>query len=130
MFRILRGVSTMAAVVVFGWVDMAADQAAVPQAGSVRSRVQAPATSRTEPVVAQIDRALVDKYCLTCHNEKLKTAGLMLDRVDFTQVPAEAAVLEKVVHKLRTGQMPPVGRPRPDKAILDAFATALESALD
>ena len=75
-------------------------------------------------------RAFLDRYCVTCHNERLKTAGLMLDTVDVGQVAANAAVLEKVVRKLRSGQMPPVGRPRPDPATRDAFGTALETALD
>ena len=75
-------------------------------------------------------RALLDRYCVTCHNERLKTAGLTLDDVDVSQVRAHAEVLEKVVRKLRAGQMPPAGRPRPDAAAVDAFATAIETALD
>ena len=75
-------------------------------------------------------RALLDRYCVTCHNERLQTAGLTLDQLDLTQVGANAPVLEKVVHKLRSGQMPPEGRPRPDEATIDTFATALETALD
>jgi mono/diheme cytochrome c family protein len=75
-------------------------------------------------------RALLDRYCVTCHNQRLQTAGLTLDELDLEQVGANAPVLEKVVHKLRSGQMPPEGRPRPDGATIDAFATALETALD
>ena len=75
-------------------------------------------------------RALLDRYCVTCHNERLQTAGLTLDTVDISQVGAHAEVLEKVVRKLRAGQMPPAGRPRPDAASVDAFASALETALD
>ena len=75
-------------------------------------------------------RALLDRYCVTCHNERLQTAGLMLDQVDLGQVGRHAEVLEKMVRKLRNGQMPPEGRPRPDAAARDAFATALEAALD
>ena len=79
---------------------------------------------------APVDRALLDRYCVTCHNTRLKTAGLTLDTIDLTQVSANASVLEKVVGKLRSGQMPPPGRPRPDKAGRNRFATALETALD
>ena len=75
-------------------------------------------------------RALLDRYCVTCHNERLKTAGLALDAVDVGQAAAHVEVLEKVVRKLRSGQMPPEGRPRPDAADVDTFLTALESALD
>src|SRR5579871_4218862 len=77
-----------------------------------------------------IDRSLVDKYCVGCHNEKLKTAGLALDKVDFNDVRANAETLEKVVRKLRSRQMPPDGLPRPDQATLDNFSGTVEAALD
>ena len=76
------------------------------------------------------DRTLLDRYCVTCHNERLQTAGLALDAVDVERVAEHAAVLEKVVRKLRSGQMPPAGRPQPDAAVVDTFVTALETALD
>tara|TARA_B100001123_G_scaffold450046_1_gene618236 strand:+ start:5958 stop:8435 length:2478 start_codon:yes stop_codon:yes gene_type:complete len=75
-------------------------------------------------------RALLDRYCVTCHNERLKTAGLVLDQIDFTDIPRHAEVLEKVVKKLRAGQMPPEGRPKPDSQTVEAFLDSLESALD
>jgi len=75
-------------------------------------------------------RALVNRYCVTCHNERLKTANLMLDKMDLDNVAAGAEVWEKVVRKLRTGAMPPSGMPRPEPAAYDAFATYLETALD
>ena len=76
------------------------------------------------------ERDLLDRYCVACHNERLRTAGLLLDRLDIEQVGANAEVLEKVVRKLRGGQMPPAGRPRPDAAAVETFVTALETALD
>jgi hypothetical protein len=75
-------------------------------------------------------RALLDRYCVTCHNERLRTADLMLDQLDISQTGANAEVLEKIVRKLRSGQMPPDGRPRPDADAIDVFATALENRLD
>jgi len=75
-------------------------------------------------------RALLDRYCVTCHNDRLRTGNLMLDRVDLGQVGAHTEVLEKVIRKLRAGQMPPEGRPRPDADTIDAFVTTLEVALD
>ena len=75
-------------------------------------------------------RELLDRYCVTCHNDRLLTGGLTLDGVDLAQVGVNAEVLEKVVHKLRSGQMPPEGRPRPDAAVVEAFATSLALALD
>ena len=64
---------------------------------------------------------LVDQYCVSCHNERLKSGELALAGVDLSDVARNAPVLEKVVRKLRGGTMPPEGRPRPDKATLDAF---------
>jgi hypothetical protein len=89
----------------------------------------APSTTVAQ-VPPAVDRALLDRYCIGCHNERTKTAGLMLDKVDITKVSANAETLEKVVWKLRTGQMPPAGSRRPEQPAIDAFATSLEAALD
>jgi hypothetical protein len=75
-------------------------------------------------------RALLDKYCVTCHNQKLKTANLMLDKLDPAHVSADPEAWEKVVRKLRAGMMPPQGLPRPDAAAYEAFTVALENELD
>ncbi len=76
------------------------------------------------------ERVLLNRYCVTCHNERLKTAGLMLDKMNVEKVSEGAAVWEKVVRKLRASAMPPAGMPRPDKAAYDSFAGYLEAALD
>src|SRR5580658_5475500 len=81
------------------------------------------------PLIAQ-EQALLNQYCITCHNEKIKTAGLMLDKLDFAHPGPNAETWEKVVRKVRAGMMPPGGAPRPDRATMDAFASKLESALD
>jgi mono/diheme cytochrome c family protein len=75
-------------------------------------------------------RAVIDKYCITCHNQKLRTAGLELDRVDLTNSGPNAEVLEKVIAKLRAGSMPPPGMPRPDAATYRAVASSLEQEID
>ena len=75
-------------------------------------------------------RQLLDRYCVTCHNERLKTAGLTLDILDVDDVAARPEVWEKVVRKLRAGLMPPLGRPRPDREAYDGFAGWLETRLD
>lgn len=79
---------------------------------------------------AQTDHALIDQYCVTCHNEKLKTGGLMLDRLAAEPVARNAEIWEKVARKLRAGMMPPSGAPHPDRASVDAFVAKLETALD
>ena len=80
--------------------------------------------SQSEP------RAVIDKYCVVCHNQRAKTAGLMLDTLDLAQVGDRTEIWEKVVRKLRTGAMPPAGMPRPDKALYDSTASRLEAKLD
>ena len=71
------------------------------------------------PLLSQ--RAVLDQYCVTCHNQKLKTAGLMLDKLDLAQVGEHAEQWEKVVRKLRAGMMPPAGLPRPNAATYEAL---------
>ena len=79
---------------------------------------------------AEAHGALLQRYCVGCHNERLLTGGLALDRVDVANVAGHADVWEKVAQKLRTRTMPPAGRPRPAAAEYDAFADHLETALD
>jgi hypothetical protein len=75
-------------------------------------------------------RATLDRYCVTCHNERLKTANLMLDRLDVAHVAGSPETWEKVVQRLRTGTMPPAPARRPDQATYDRVASSLEAALD
>ncbi|MEO8260916.1 MAG: DUF1592 domain-containing protein, partial [Acidobacteriota bacterium] len=75
-------------------------------------------------------KLFVDTYCTTCHNERLKTAGLLLDAMDVQDVAADAAAWEKVIVKLRAGLMPPAGVRRPPQAVIDGFASSIETALD
>ncbi len=75
-------------------------------------------------------RPVLDKYCVSCHNQRLKTAGLALDNMDLSQVPARAEIWEKVIGKLRSGTMPPAGLPRPDSATYSALAGWLEAQID
>ena len=56
-------------------------------------------------------RALIDKYCVTCHNQKLRRAELALETVDVQNIGAGAEVWEKVLRKIRSGEMPPAGKP-------------------
>src|SRR5688572_7225392 len=81
-----------------------------------------------QPVAAY--RATLDKYCVTCHNERAKTAGLTLDSLNLADVPSHAETWEKVVRKLRAGMMPPAGMPRPDHATSDGLASWLEREMD
>src|SRR5271163_3143028 len=75
-------------------------------------------------------QATLDKYCVTCHNQRLKTGGLALDTLNLGNVPANAEIWEKVIGKLRSATMPPAGMPRPDAATYSALATWLETQID
>src|SRR6188472_3588869 len=91
-----------------------------------------PAAAAAPQVAAQqpVDPALLKTYCVSCHNDRLKTAGLALDTVSLDDIAGNAETLEKVALRLKTGLMPPAGAPRPDRAVLDGFAAALETRLD
>ena len=84
------------------------------------SAFQAPAPAAAAPTTPA--RELVNKYCVTCHNQKLKTANLMLDAADAVHVSNSAETWEKVIVKLRSRSMPPPRLPRPDNATYDAVA--------
>jgi hypothetical protein len=75
-------------------------------------------------------RAVLDTYCITCHNQRTKAGGLALDALDLAKPGGHAEVMEKVVRKIRTGAMPPAGRPRPDKALSESVTSRLEADLD
>ena len=94
------------------------------------SRMSAQAPANATPRAAPTPRVFFDTYCVTCHNQKLKTAGLMLDKLDLDNPGAQAETLEKVVAKLRAGSMPPPGMPRADEATYHAVAVALENQID
>jgi mono/diheme cytochrome c family protein len=100
-----------------------------PQPPSQAIRLQQRSAGHVLPASSP-QRALLAQYCVSCHNERLKTAGLMLDKLDPERVGDAPAVWEKVVGKLRSRAMPPAGMPRPDEATFDAFASWLETALD
>src|SRR5687768_9363729 len=73
-------------------------------------------------------RSLLDRYCVSCHNQRTKTAGLMLDTLDVGRVAERAEIWEAVVRKVRAGAMPPAGMPRPDQAAHDGLVAWLESS--
>jgi len=103
----------------------------VASLGASQVRLQ-PAASLTADVASH--RALLTQYCVTCHNERARVGGLVLDKMDPARLgagaePWEKDTWEKVVRKLRGGMMPPQGMPRPDQATLDRFASSLEAAL-
>src|SRR5580692_11216623 len=97
--------------------------------GMIGAAVLAVKTDAQTPPPAN-PRAFFDTYCITCHDEQARTAGLALDTLDVTKPAANAETLEKVIAKLRAGSMPPPGNPRPDPATYRAIASTLESEID
>ncbi len=81
------------------------------------------------PLAGQNEQ-LLQKYCSGCHNNKIKTAGVSVEGLDLTSVAGKAEVLEKVLRKVKSGQMPPPGLPRPDAATAASFSKWLENSLD
>ena len=75
-------------------------------------------------------RALLDQYCVTCHNARVKTANLLLDQLDLTHLGDHVHVAETVVRKVRAGLMPPTSARRPDAAALQSLVTWMEGELD
>jgi mono/diheme cytochrome c family protein len=75
-------------------------------------------------------QATVNRYCVTCHSARLKTAGLVLEGLSVAQAGQQPQTWEKVVRKVRTGMMPPANAPRPERATLDGLAAAVESTID
>jgi cytochrome c5 len=100
---------------------------AVAPAAPQRPAAATPAAP--SPDVAK-QRAVLDQYCVVCHNQKLKTANLLLDQLDLARFAEHPELGEKLVRKMRAGMMPPTGMPRPDVATRDALITWMEKELD
>ena len=88
----------------------------------------APCLIAWQPAASQ--NALVKQYCVSCHNDKLKTASVSLEGLDIAKAGEDPAVWEKVLRKVGSNQMPPAGVPHPDPAAAKAFTTALRAELD
>ena len=98
-----------------------AQSPAIPQtANRVVSQAQGPMSAKAQT-------ALVQQYCVGCHDEAQKPGGLSLESFDGTAHLA-ANIAAMMVQKLKAGQMPPAGMPRPDESTTQAFITTLETA--
>ena len=119
-------------IIAVGFASSLSPQAAQPLSGSA-------------PAAVSPQRALLDEYCVTCHNgdyahgsdeprslliSQLRAVGLALDDINIDNVAENPAVWEGVVRKLRVGAMPPQPRPRPNKETYDNFRRWLEDELD
>ena len=99
--------------------------AASPQ-NATSSQNAAPAAATA--VSTQQD--VIKRYCVGCHNDRLKTSGLSLEHADVTNPSANAELWEDVVRKVQARAMPPQGARRPDEATYRSLETSIENSLD
>jgi mono/diheme cytochrome c family protein len=115
------------------WLQLdAASQQAAPQAAAPAAASSSQTTAATRPAASAQPSlgVVVGTYCVGCHNAEKNTGGLDLESVDWRDVAASPAIWEKVATKLRTREMPPSGRTRPDLGTYDRMVAHLESTLD
>ena len=103
---------------------------ALVAAGLVAAVAPTAAAGQQESGAGVDGQALVDRYCVTCHNDRLETGGFSFEPLDVADVAAHPEAWEKVVRKLRAGAMPPRPRPRPDQETYDGFRAWIEGQLD
>src|SRR4029453_15198309 len=87
-------------------------------------------SSSPSPASSEKPRALLDQYCVTCHNDRLKTANLSLQGLDLTRAAEQPVGWEKVIRKLRAGVVPPPDIPRPPLPDYEALRDWLENEID
>ena len=132
----MKGRSAVFALVIGGWMAVAWSSGVhtyspVPsEPPQERAAGLVPSEPQRERVDGPDTRAVLDKYCVTCHSQRLHTAGLVLEGVDAANPAASADIWERVIAKLRAQSMPPAGMPRPDPATYHAIAGSLEAAID
>ena len=110
-------------------IGVAALVVSEPLSAAAAPPEEQPGAGVTTPVPAD-HRALLDRYCVTCHNDRLQTAGLSFEADDFHDVGRDTEAWERVIRKLRSATMPPAGRPRPEPARYASFAAWLEATID
>ena len=119
------------AIAIIGWITISSHSSGPLQASLEQAPAAGPRLSTSSSPASPASRgAVLSKYCQSCHNQRLRTAGLTLDTADVGDVGKDPELWEKVVRKLRVGAMPPPGLPRPDQPTIDAFVSSIESEID
>ena len=98
--------------------------------GTGSSLAEPQETPAVELLSPEAQQALVDQYCLWCHDDLEKSGDLSMSGLDLTKVGQNTEIVEKMIGKLRAGMMPPMGQPRPDAQTLEAFVTSMEAGID
>ena len=122
--------AVVAAVITAAVVSLAGQSTAPSGQPSSRGVVSARETLQRVTRSADAQRALLDKYCVSCHNDRVKTANLSLQGLDLTRVADHAETWEKVIRKLRAGVMPPPDVPRPPLPEYEGLRDWLEGETD
>src|SRR5262245_61780962 len=122
-------VGIMVAVFGYGQAARPQQQQSPGTSASPIGRSNQETTQRAGEITAS-QRALLDQYCVTCHNDRTKRANLTLEKLDLTTVGDNPQLWEKVVRKLRAGVMPPPGMRRPDLAAYNGLTEWLETQID
>src|SRR5215471_12902517 len=121
-------IAAMCAVLGYG-------QASAPASGPAKPVFQRTTTAAAsfaspDPAAAAKYRAVLDKYCVTCHNDRTKRANLTLEKLDLATAADHPELWEKVIRKLRAGVMPPPGMSRPSLADYEGMRDWFENEID
>jgi mono/diheme cytochrome c family protein len=104
--------------------------AALPHAASQTAPAAKTAAAVTPAPAPVAPKEVIDRYCVSCHSERLHVAELVLENRDLTKLGDDADVWEKVVQKLQSGAMPPAGNRRPEPAVMKSLIATLQTELD
>jgi len=126
----MKGRPTVFALVTCGWMAVALFSVQTHALSERLTPQGAPQVEALAPSERQRVEGVLDKYCITCHSQRLRTAGVVLEGIDAANPAASAELWERVISKLRARSMPPAGMPRPDAATYHSMATSLEAAID
>ena len=129
---ILKSSASLAGVLIVAGAYL---QAARPAEMRSKTAASSAAVAQTAappaaPMALASVRTVLDQYCVTCHNERLRRGELVLENTDLDRIATDAALWEKVLQKLRGGTMPPLGAPRPDQTTYRSLRAAIETAID
>ena len=103
---------------------------AVCAGGAVASSVSPARQAPSSPANVDAAQAVVSRTCSGCHNDRTRSGNISLESFDVARAGQHADVTEKMIRKLRAGQMPPPGTKRPDEAALAELADMLEAQAD
>ena len=126
----MKGRPAVFALVIGGWMAVALSSVQTSAPQSAGADLGVGADLKVGPYQATDIKAVLDKYCISCHSQRLRTAGLVLEGIDVSNPAAHGDIWERVITKLHARSMPPAGMPRPDAAAYDAIAASLEAAID